>query len=72
VALKEKMLTRLERDRLRTKVKILEEQVAAMQQPPKEEPTTKIRSATRAVRKQASFPSDDPSSNPYNNLQVFY
>jgi WD40 repeat protein len=68
VAMKEKMLIRLERDRLKARVKMLEEQVQQLQQPPLEE-TTKGRSATRTVRKQAAFPPDNPAGNPFNDLE---
>jgi WD40 repeat protein len=69
VAMKEKMLLRLERDRLKNRVKVLEDQVASLTQPvPDEAP--KARTATRTVRKCASFgPPDDPSSNPYIDLE---
>jgi WD40 repeat protein/polyhydroxyalkanoate synthesis regulator phasin len=70
LAMKEKMLIRLERDRLKARVKALEEQVAQLQQPPQDEnANSKGRSATRAVRKQATFPPDSPGENPYNNLE---
>jgi WD40 repeat protein len=68
VAIKEKMLTRLERDRLKTRVKVLEEQVSTLSQPPKDEPAAPTK-AIRTVRKHAVFPQDDPTANPYNNLQ---
>eukprot|EP01037_Dinobryon_pediforme_P033290 gene33290-38657_t len=68
VALKEKMLIRLERDRIKARVKALEDQVAALTQPPSEAPAPKARSATRAVRKHAVFPADEPSANPFLNL----
>jgi WD40 repeat protein len=67
-SMKEKMLIGLERDRLKARVKVLEEQVAALQQPPQPEPVVK-RSATRSVRKQATFPPDNPSINPYLELE---
>lgn len=42
----------------------------ALQQPPKEEvKSPKSRSATRAVRKQASFPSESTEVNPYTDLE---
>jgi len=69
VAMKEKMLIRLERDRMKTRVKALEEQVAALSQPPIDEMPTKTRNATRNVRKYAVFPPDDPGANPYLNLE---
>jgi len=53
VAMKEKMLIRLERDRLKAKVTALEQQIAEVNAPPP--PQTKPRSATRSVRKQARF-----------------
>lgn len=65
VALKEKMLIRLERDRIKARVKVLEDQVTALSQPTPEQPSTKGRSATRAVRKHAVFPPDESSANPY-------
>lgn len=66
-AMKEKMLIRLERDRLKARVKALEEQVTALTSPPiPDEP--KSRSATRPVRKYAVFPPDNPAANPYLSL----
>ncbi|KAJ1435277.1 central pair associated wd-repeat protein [Ochromonadaceae sp. CCMP2298] len=65
VAMKEKMLIRLERDRIKTRVKALEEQLSATIRPPEVEESPKTRKATRTVRKQASFPLDDASANPY-------
>jgi sperm-associated antigen 16 protein len=67
-AMKEKMLIRLERDRLKSRVKTLEDQLAAMSQQQVEESSTKARSATRTVRKQAVFHPDDPMNNPYLDL----
>lgn len=67
-AMKEKMLIKLERDRLKTKVKTLEDQITALSQQQIEENTTKQRSATRTVRKQAIFHPDDPLNNPYLDL----
>lgn len=67
VAMKEKMMTKLERDRLRARVKALEEQVAALSQPPPESQPQK-RSATRTVRKQAVFPSED-APNPFSGME---
>ena len=73
-AMKEKMLIRLERDRLKTRVKALEEQVATMSVPdrPQEESdkgSTKQRKATRTVRKQATFPPDDQANNPFLEME---
>jgi WD40 repeat protein len=67
VALKEKMLIKLERDRLKTRVKALEDQIVTMAKEAEaaEEAAPKQRSATRTVRKQAAFPPDNPSANPY-------
>jgi sperm-associated antigen 16 protein len=68
-ALKEKMLIKLERDRLKAKVKVLEEQVATLSRPEDErKPQPKIRSATRAVRKEAVFPTEAQAVNPFLNL----
>lgn len=67
VAMKEKMLIRLERDRLKARVNVLEEQVASLSKPPAEE-STKGRSATRTVRKFAVFPPDGSVTNPYQEL----
>lgn len=49
-------------------MKALEEQVAALSQPPPEDTPGKNRKATRTVRKYAVFPPDDPSSNPHSSL----
>lgn len=69
-AIKEKMLVRLERDRLKARVKALEEQVLTLTTPPQpEEATAKGRSATRSVRKHAVFPPDNPSANPFLSLE---
>ena len=70
-ALKDKALIKLERDRLKLKVKQLEEDVFQLQNPPKEEikKSPKSRSATRSVRKQASFPLEQSETNPYDNLE---
>lgn len=74
-AMKEKMLIRLERDRLRTRVKTLEDQVANMSLinatvADKEETSgEKKRKATRTVRKTAVFPPDNPEENPFLNLE---
>ena len=69
VAMKEKMLIRLERDRLKAKVTALEQQIAEVNAPPP--PQTKPRSATRSVRKAATFPPDSPSANPYLDLEFY-
>lgn len=72
-AMKEKMLIKLERDRLRARVKVLEEQNAALvaqQGQPEESSNVKSRSATRSVRKHASFPAESmESSNPFNGFE---
>lgn len=72
-AMKEKMLVKLERDRLRARVKVLEEQNALLnaQANGVEEPsTTKSRSATRSVRKHASFPTEpSQTSNPFAGFE---
>jgi len=78
-AMKEKMLIRLERDRLKARVKSHEQVINNLSNPP---PVTeegvggesgtsvnKGRSATRSVRKHATFPPDDPSNNPYLSLE---
>lgn len=68
-AINEKMLKTLERDRLKTQVKALEEQVALLSRPPVPEPATTVgRQATRPVRQHAVFPVDNPSANPFRNL----
>ena len=70
VAMKEKMMIRLERDRLKARVKVLEEQVATLSQPAKKEADdTKMRSATRTVRKQAVFPPEDSVANPFSDIE---
>lgn len=69
LALKEKMLTKLERDRLKARVKILEEQVESLQKPVEEAVSPKGRSATRPVRKHAIFPPDGTVLNPFDNLE---
>ena len=69
-SLKDKALIKLERDRLKLKVKQLEEDVNNLQNPPKEEPKiSKSRSATRSVRNQAAFPLEQSEKNPYVNLE---
>jgi sperm-associated antigen 16 protein len=65
-ALKEKMLIKLERDRLKAKVKALEEQVANLSRPEEDTKQSKARSATRSVRKEAVFP--DNVVNPFASL----
>mmetsp|Transcript_31033 Transcript_31033/g.29637 ORF Transcript_31033/g.29637 Transcript_31033/m.29637 type:complete len:571 (+) Transcript_31033:149-1861(+) len=70
VAMKEKMMIRLERDRLKARVKVLEEQVATLSQPLKDkEVEAKARSATRSVRKQAVFAPEDSITNPYSEVE---
>lgn len=96
-AMKEKMLVKLERDRLRSRVKVLEEQVNNLSGQPAAPPSgSRVeggasqaskglkgasssqeskgknepgRSATRAVNKMAQFPTDDPTSNPYLDME---
>jgi len=81
-AMKEKMLVRLERDRLKARVKVLEDQVANLSTPAGANSSgenmvggaepgsgTKGRSATRAVRKQAAYPPNDSSANPFLDLE---
>jgi sperm-associated antigen 16 protein len=72
-AMKEKMLIKLERDRLRARVKVLEEQVANLSEgrmEPETSQVTKSRSATRSVRKHASFPAEDSqTSNPFAGFE---
>jgi WD40 repeat protein len=89
-AMKEKMMIKLERDRLKSRVKVLDEQVANLSQNPSMATGSKApgapgegsqvgngvsgkdgkkRQPTRAVRKQAAFPPDDPSSNPYLDME---
>lgn len=67
-AIKEKMLIRLERDRLRARVKALDEQVTALLAPVQEVPSPGKRKVPRAVRKYAVFPPDDPAANPFATL----
>eukprot|EP01040_Poterioochromonas_malhamensis_P010630 gene10630-11576_t len=68
-AIKDKMLIRLERDRLKARVKALEEQVATLTNPAvPDENAGKTRSATRSVRKHAVFPPDNPAANPFLSL----
>ena len=69
VAMKEKMLIRLERDRLKARVKVLEEQVLELQQPTKEQSPPKSRSATRTVKKFSSFPAESSEVNPFAELE---
>ena len=68
-AIKEKMLIRLERDRLRTQVKALQEQIALIQNPPVPDNSPPKRQATLKVRKHAVYPPDDPGSNPFLNME---
>lgn len=96
-AMKEKMLVKLERDRLKSRVKVLEEQVANLSGQPgavrvdasashaskpmkgavssgsnvagESKMDVPGRSATRTVHKAAIYPPDDPSNNPYMNLE---
>ncbi len=69
LVMKEKMLIKLERDRLKAKVKVLEEQVATLSNPePEASQQIKSRSATRSVRKQAAFPPEGTIANPYSGL----
>lgn len=77
VTMKEKMLITLERDRLRLRIKDLEEQLtnsasqlqlsqSMTSEDRKSSPTAKhSRSATRTVRRQAIIPQDEPSANPF-------
>lgn len=76
VAMKEKMLVKLERDRLKARVKVVEEQLATLQKEAEEAAAAKEaggspkgRSATRPVRKQAIFPPDNPAANPFLDLE---
>jgi hypothetical protein len=70
IALKEKMLTKLERDRMKARIKILEDQLESLtQQPAEESPSPKGRSATRPVRKHAIFPADNSVENPFSTLE---
>lgn len=91
-AMKEKMMIKLERDRLKTRVKVLEETVANLSANPSvagsktpgagpessqvsskgakgEGSPDKKRNPTRTVRKQASFPPDEPQLNPYLDME---
>lgn len=69
LAIKEKMLTKLERDRLKARVKVLEDQLQAITQTKEDEAISpKSRSATRPVRKHAVFPPDGNVPNPYDKL----
>ena len=67
-AIKEKMLIRLERDRLKARVKVLEEQVASLSQPREASPV-KAKSSTKGPKKQAVFPPDDSVTNPFANVE---
>lgn len=66
-AIKEKMLIRLERDRLKARVKVLEEQVASLLQPP--EDISKPKNTTKGPKKQATFPVDGSIPNPFADLE---
>eukprot|EP01041_Mallomonas_annulata_P012330 gene12330-25938_t len=66
-AIKEKMLIRLERDRLKARVKVLEEQVSVLQQPPEE--TAPKQKNTKTIRKQAVFPAEGTVLNPFAELE---
>eukprot|EP01038_Epipyxis_sp_PR26KG_P004382 gene4382-6197_t len=68
VLIKDRMLVRLERDRLKARVKVLEDQVAQLTKPAEETLPTKGRSATRTIRKHAVLPPDDQNSNPFLTL----
>jgi len=70
-SMKDKTLIRLERDRLKVRVKALEDELQALQQPPppEDQKSPKARSATRSVRKQAAFPPESTESNPYLDLE---
>lgn len=67
--IKEKSLAKIENDRLKNRIKGLEEQLLKYQnqENEKESPTTK-RSAARPVRKHAVFPNDSLLDNPYLNV----
>ena len=68
-AMKEKMLIKLERDRLKARVKVLEEQVANLSKSAEESPSPpKTRHATRTVRKEAIFPNDSVA-NPFSSVE---
>ena len=74
VAMKEKMMIRLERDRLKARVKVLDEQVAGLSMTKEKEreikeEAAKARSATRSVRKHALFPSEDSVVNPFTEVE---
>jgi sperm-associated antigen 16 protein len=63
--IKEKSIIKIERDRLKERVKALEEQVSTLTEPKLDSPQKGKRSATRTVRKQAVFPADDTVVNPF-------
>lgn len=75
-AMKEKMLIKLERDRLKARVKVLDDQIVALSVPAslppaavsEESQAQSKRQATRAVRKQAAFPQEESHANPYLGL----
>ena len=74
---KEKSLIRLDRDKLRNRIKVIEEQLTILQQiqnntnaTNNNDLTNKTRSATRKVKSQASFPTDGAIPNPYTTLTL--
>ena len=73
--IREKMLIKLERDRLKLRVKVLDDQVSHLTQLSTQDNTSpsiikdKNRSATLKVRKQAIFPLEETIINPYTNLE---
>lgn len=77
LAMKEKMLISLERDRLRLKIKSFEEsmessthmQPQTVEEKAKSPIPNKARTAMRTVRKQAVIPPDDPLANPFLRLE---
>ena len=74
IAMKEKSLMRLERDKLKIRVKELEEQVQSLQQQSNDATAlndkNKNRTVTRKVKQQATFPQDGFLINPFNGIEI--
>lgn len=70
LAMKEKSMMRLERDKLKNRVKALEDQIQTLQQPAATTDDKKSRTATRKVKQHASFPPDGFLVNPYSSIEV--
>lgn len=69
VALSERMLMKLAKERLSSKVKVLEVQVANLSQPAKEEVSPETKKKTRPRKMVAVYPPDDPGANPFNSVE---